>query len=390
MRVSRATSLAIAALLYAGGLALISLSPLTDWRFVPEAPWGFLSQPWPRYWTSFDVLVNLLAYVPFGILAGRAISIRLRHWSWGPLNAFLAAIFLGLMLSVFLEGLQTYLPTRRPSILDVLSNGAGAALGAFISSAYAQSISRVQIIEARPIEVGGLLLLGIWLVAQAAPQQIWLALGDIGLRAELRLEFSWLFGGPTPDAALNQEVFAAQRILAEALCVGSAITSCALMLHLTMLESTRWFSGYTPAHWPRTLITIGLLTVVVRAAWVHTLSAADQASWLTAGAQAGLVLALLGAYGLAEARLRQQRIAAICGLAVTIMLANTLPENGYLASGLADWSRGRWLNLQLLANLAAVAWPFLAMAWLWLVLSRRSIRSLERAFERDLRQQQTQ
>jgi len=124
------------------------------------------------------------------------------------------------------------------------------------------------------------------------------------------------------------------------------------------------------------------VTLAVRAAWVWLLSPGAMAGWLTAGAQAGVVLALLSAYGLAGARLSHQRLAAVCGLAVTLMLANTLPENEFIASSISDWSRGRWLNLQLLANLSAVIWPFLALGWLQLVLSRRSVRALERAYGR--------
>ena len=382
MRVGRAASLAIAALLYAVGLALITLSPLTDWHFVPEAPWRFLGQPWPKYWTGFDVLVNVLAYIPLGLLASRAVLYRVRDSAWGPLLSFVVAALACMLISILLEGLQTYLPSRRPSILDVASNAAGAMAGAFIASAYAQSITRLQITETRPIEVGGLALLGLWLIAQAAPQQIWLALGDIGLGNELRRAAAWITGTSAASPSVAQEVFAAQRILAEALCVGAAITSCALILHLTMLESSRWFARYRPEFWPRTLLAVVLATLAVRAGWVWLLSPAAITSWLTAGAQAGVVLALLSAYGLAGARLSHQRLAAVCGLAVTLMLANTLPENEFIASSISDWSRGRWLNLQLLANLSAVIWPFLALAWLQLVLSRRSVRALERAYGR--------
>ena len=380
MRVGRATSLSIAALLYAVGLALITLSPLTDWHFVPEAPWRFLDQPWPKYWTGFDVLVNVLAYIPLGLLASRAILYRFRDSAWGPLASFMMSGLTCILISILLEGLQTYLPSRRPSILDVVSNATGAMMGAFIASAYAQSIARLQITETRPIEVGGLALLGLWLIAQAAPQPIWLALGDIGLTDELRRAAAWLTGMSAASPSVAREVFAAQRILAEALCVGSAITSCALLVHLTMLESSRWFVRYRPEYWPRTLLTLVLVTLAVRAVWIWLLSPGALFGWLTAGVQAGVVLALLSAYGLAGARLSHQRLAAVCGLAVTLMLANTLPENEFLTSGISDWSKGRWLNLQLLANLSAVVWPFLALGWLRLVLSRRTVRALERAF----------
>jgi hypothetical protein len=92
------------------------------------------------------------------------------------------------LLSILLEAVQTYLPSRRPSVLDVLTNGAGASIGAFIASAYAQNKSRLQITDARPIEVGGLMLFGLWLLAQAAPQPIWLALDLPHLRVLIRAQ----------------------------------------------------------------------------------------------------------------------------------------------------------------------------------------------------------
>jgi len=222
------------------------------------------------------------------------------------------------------------------------------------------------------------MLLGIWFLAQAAPQPIWLALGDIGIQTDLGSVFTW-FAPPTPEnPVMEAEVFAAQRILAEALCVASAIISCALIVHLTLLDSSRWFANYAAAHWMRTLVIVTLLTLTIRAAWISVLSAVRPETWFTAGAQAGVILAALSAYGLAGARPTQQRIAAIAGLITTIVLANSLPEGGYTSALQADWSKGRWFNLQALANLAATGWPFAALAWLFFILPRRAVRALER------------
>lgn len=77
MRLNRANSLLFAGLLYAGGLVVISVSPITEWRFIPEMPWEYLLRGWPKYWTSLDVLLNVLAYIPLGLLIGRAVSHRL-------------------------------------------------------------------------------------------------------------------------------------------------------------------------------------------------------------------------------------------------------------------------------------------------------------------------
>ncbi|WVN41755.1 VanZ family protein [beta proteobacterium MWH-UniP1] len=368
MPLSRSTSMLVAGLLYACGIVVISLTPLQDWVFIPEPPWGFLFLPWPRYWTGFDVLVNVLAYIPLGLLLGRGLSLKLRSAQQRALKAVLFSLLLGVLLSLVMEGLQTYLPSRRPQLLDVLANGSGTLIGGFFAGAYGRNRISFHFNETRPIEIGGAMLLAVWLLAQAAPQQIWLALGDIGLQVD------WSRQIPS-----EVDSFAAQRTLAEALCVASAMLSCALICHLTLLESSRWFPSYQPRHWAITLITVVVLTLGIRAWWIWALSTPGALeAWFNAGAQAGLVLAILSGYGLAGARPTQQRIVAIAGLAVTLMLANSLPENGYAAETFAAWSRGRWFNLQALANLAAALWPFAAMTWLVFVLTRKSARSLDR------------
>ena len=122
MPLSRSASMLVAGLLYACGIVVISLTPITEWRFIPESPWDFLFMPWPRYWTGFDVLVNVLAYIPLGLLIGRSIGLKLRSSQWRTLNALLLTVLAGLLLSLMLEGLQTYLPSRRPQLLDVITN----------------------------------------------------------------------------------------------------------------------------------------------------------------------------------------------------------------------------------------------------------------------------
>lgn len=381
MRVTRATSLLMAALLYAGGIVLVSLSPLVDWQFIPTAPWAFLGGPWPRYWTGFDVLVNVLAYIPLGLLICQATADRLGNSAWRGLVSFVVAIVFGIMLSVILESLQTYLPSRRPSLLDVMANTAGTGIGAFFASAYSQNRVRISIRDTRPVEIGGIMLLAVWVLAQAAPQQTWLALGDIALRPALQPLVIWPSLTQSPDPTVAADVFAAQRILAEALCVCSAILSCALICHLTLLGAApRWWPDYQPRHWIHTLALVVALTLLARSAWILLLlSPSALLTWFNAGTQAGILLSILSAYGLAAARPSQQRVVAIAALCVTLTLANLLPDSDYAAQTLASWSRGRWLNLQTLANFAASAWPFAAFGWLILALSRRAVRTIERS-----------
>ena len=54
-------------------LALIvyaSLYPFDQWRDQGIFTWEFLSAPWPKYWTGFDVTSNVLGYAPLGFLWG--------------------------------------------------------------------------------------------------------------------------------------------------------------------------------------------------------------------------------------------------------------------------------------------------------------------------------
>jgi VanZ family protein len=68
------------ALIYAVLIVYASLYPFADWRDQGIEAWAFLLAPRPRYWTAFDVAVNVAGYVPFGGLlalsalrSGRAI-----------------------------------------------------------------------------------------------------------------------------------------------------------------------------------------------------------------------------------------------------------------------------------------------------------------------------
>ena len=117
---------------FAGGfVALIvyaSLYPFEGWRDQGLMPWAFLTAPWPKYWTAFDVSTNVLAYVPLGFCLALG---WLRHggkkrwvWPW----AIVASL-----LSLSLEGLQSYLPMRVASQLDWLANSVGAVLGVMLA-----------------------------------------------------------------------------------------------------------------------------------------------------------------------------------------------------------------------------------------------------------------
>ncbi|MFY8122540.1 MAG: VanZ family protein, partial [Burkholderiaceae bacterium] len=114
-RQHRASPLARSALLaYTMLVAYAGLAPWSGWRDLGVAPWAFLMAPVPRHVTVFDVAVNVLGYVPLGALIVLAAHPRLRG-----LSAVLLSTVGGALLAGSVEALQTYLPGRVPSNIDL-------------------------------------------------------------------------------------------------------------------------------------------------------------------------------------------------------------------------------------------------------------------------------
>ena len=90
---------------------------------------AFVSAPWPRYQTDFDLITNVLAYVPLGLLGVFALHPKLRaHW------AALVSTLLCAALSFSMEALQTYLPFRVSSNVDWMLNTTGSLAGALVAA----------------------------------------------------------------------------------------------------------------------------------------------------------------------------------------------------------------------------------------------------------------
>jgi peroxiredoxin len=73
MPLARILFLVVAAL-----TAYATLYPLEGWRATGVSLFAYLSAPWPRHVTRFDLVVNVLGYVPFGFLAVAALEPKLR------------------------------------------------------------------------------------------------------------------------------------------------------------------------------------------------------------------------------------------------------------------------------------------------------------------------
>ena len=164
-----------------------SLYPFTDWRNQGISPLTYLTAPLPKYWTGFDVAANLLGYAPLGFLLTLA-SLRSGHIKWAMLLAVLGA----LLLSLGLETLQSYLPSRIPSNVDLVLNTLGAALGAYIAWALEKlgALGRWSRFRARwlaPDARGAMALMVLWPVALLFPAAVPMGLGQVFERLETAL-----------------------------------------------------------------------------------------------------------------------------------------------------------------------------------------------------------
>jgi len=163
-------------------LAYASLYPFQGWRLPEQELLGWLALKMPAHSSKSDLLVNVIAYVPFGFLL-----LRLCRERGGSAPAFLLAAFAGTALSFAMELTQTCLPNRNASSLDLLTNSFGTVSGALLalfwqgSASSGGSLGRWR--ESRmlpgPLAEIGILVVLCWALSQLAPFVPSLDLGGI-------------------------------------------------------------------------------------------------------------------------------------------------------------------------------------------------------------------
>jgi hypothetical protein len=260
----------------------------------------------------------------------------------------------GALLSLAMESLQNYLPSRVPSNVDLGCNSLGALVGALAGARWGRELlggGRLHAIRVRQFLGGGigdagLLVIGLWLTTQLTPETLLFGNGD--LRELLDL--------PAP---LDYS--------AERFAQVEAGTVCADTLAIALL-ATRL--GLASLRMP----VLGLILVALAVkSFVLALSlGADHGfAWATYGAGFGLIAGLIFwlIATLLPARL-QQAVAAMALLFATV-LVNLIPDNPYLANTWQTWNPGQFLNFHGLTKLVSSLWPFLALPWLMMLRIER-------------------
>ena len=336
---------------YALLVVYASLHPFSGWRDQGVPQFAFLTARFSRPYLPFDLAANLLGYMPLGFLAVLAAHPILRVRA-----AFAFAVVCAFALSLTLESLQLYLPTRTSSNLDLLANTAGAVLGALAAAAASRRLLREEGLKAirdRLFLPGsgidlGLVLLGLWLIAQLNPGMLLFGTGD--LRELFR---------PPPGKLYPAELFVrveAGVAGANALCVG-LLASCLVARG----QPKRLV----------VLVLVGAGLAVHSFAFGLLVSSQDILSWLTPGALYGVAAALL--LLLIAADLPRAVQLAVSGLALlaATALVNLAPANPYMTASLALWQQGHFLNFNGATRVVSAVWPFAAMVYLVLLANDR-------------------
>ncbi len=354
-------------LAYAALIVYASLYPFADWRDQGIAPWAYLTAAWPKYWTGFDFGINVAGYVPLGFLAALAV-LRTRPEA-GVWQVVWRATLVGGLIAFAMETLQSYLPMRIPSNVDLGLNAAGTLVGAVLAAALERlgavaHWTRVRaqwfVDDAR----GGLVLLALWPIALLFPAAVTFGLGQVFERLETAIA-EWLVDTPFLEWLPLRE-FELEPLVpgVEMLCVLlGALVPC--LLAFTVARSVMQRA---------VLLVLTLAAGIAASALSAALSYGPEHAWawLSMPVQLGIAGALVCGLLLLGARRRLCAALLLMALMVHLSLLNQAPESAYFAQTLANWEQGRFIRFHGLAQWLGWLWPFATLGYVLTRLSRRS------------------
>jgi VanZ family protein len=347
--------------IYAVLIIYASLYPFESWRSQGVDWTAFLWAPWPRYWTSFDVLSNVLGYAPLGFVVALALQRSAPQWP-----AVILTLAMGSLLALAMESLQLFLPARVPSNLDWCLNSLGTLMGAGAAwilerFGFLDRWSRFRANWFLPDAKGSLVLLALWPVALLFPAPVPMGLGQVLERAEEALalglqETPWLDWLPVREVEL-------QPLLPfyEILCVSlGQLLPCLLAFSLVRQGHQKVVSWFF-------LSGFGLLCTALSAALTY--GPAHAWSWLSPQVQVALVLAALAAWPLMWLKERTLQVLALVGLVLQLTLLNNASADVYFALTLQNWEQGQFIRFHGLIQWVGWLWPFVLLVYLMRRLS---------------------
>jgi VanZ like family len=367
------SSATVLAVLYAGLVIYASLYHTAQWRDQGLSPLAFLLAPWTPYWGVFDVVANLMGYMPLGFVAALAFM-RGSRWNRPVLLATLCAA----TLSLLMEATQTYLPQRVPSLADWLLNTVGAGAGAATATALEKlgAIDRWSRFRARwfaPDARGALVLLVLWPLALLFPPAVPLGLGQVLERLEYALVevlrdtpfLQWL-----PVRSIELQPLAP---ITELLCVALGLLVPCLLGY-----------GVIPRRKRRAMFFIAACALSITASGLSAaLSFAPEHawSWLSEPAQVGWLAGALLAVLCMVLSPRVCLALLLLTLTWQMSLLNLAPASPYFTQTLQTWEQGRFIRFNGLVQWLGWLWPYAALVYAVHRLSRRDTPSMDAAME---------
>lgn len=352
------TFVRITLLVYSLLIVYASWYPFSGWRDNGLTPWAYFAERMPRYWTWFDLCVNMIGYVPLGTLLVLALYPFVRG-----LPALAVAVAGGIFLSALMEGMQTFLPSRVPSNLDLFTNAAGVICGALLGlQAQRLLLEQSRILALRDRWFShqasrGLIVVSLWPLAQIYPQAYLFGHGQL-----LPILSGWLsdwMGLPVDLTQLFWEessVSIEQYLLAEVTITACGLTGGVLTLLCQMRNKA-----------PKPLLALLLVffALATKSLAHAVLFTPDNAyKWLTPSAGGGLLIGTIMLVGLSMAPVVAQRRVAILALVTGLVVLNIAPANPYFLSTLQEWVQGKFLNFNGAAQFLSLFWPFFALWFL--------------------------
>jgi len=339
------------------GLAIVyaSLQPFTNWMPPTSGTPFFLFTRPAAYWTRFDVLLNVAAYMPFGFF------VTLSSHSPRALVRAANGIAGGVALSFAMETLQMFVPSRDASALDLAANTVGASAGAVLGLAFARSRrAKPAAIAFRnhwflPGTVGdvGLALLLIWLAVQLNPG---IPLFATTFDPDLQVD-------PPPVTADMSANDIAAVLLAAA---SSAFQLAGVGLFLALLLRQRRFIGAAVI----VLIVVSMLVKGVAAAfllrpaaWEHWLSPA-----VSLGVAAGTLLLLVAIWLPRPLQVALAAVALLSSVLTPVLTPDLLFAHAPLSG--FNWSYGQLLNFNGLTHAVLLVWPVAVTVFLFALAGR--------------------
>ena len=352
---------------YAALIVYASLYPSTGWRDPGVSVWSFLSLPFPHWWTGFDLISNLLGYMPLGMLLFGALS----RSGWRPGRAVAAALAAGAGLSFAMEMLQNFLPMRVASNVDLALNAVGTLLGALLGAGVHAlgGMQRWQVVRERWFidhSAGGIALLVLWPIGLLFPAPVPFGLGQIWPRLHDVLA----------DALQDSRAAAwLDPWLQSDLDVGALSPAGEFMaVSLGLLAPCLVAYAISRPGWRRMILAASAVAMGFGATTLSTaLNFAPQhaLAWRTPTSMAALTAGLTVALLLAWAPRRATAGLGLMVLAALVAVIAQAPADAYFAESLQAWEQGRFIRFHGVAQWVGWMWPYAAMAWLLVRVTAR-------------------